>query len=262
MSIFINANTIANAHRNLNRITIITETGIEINAVLKEPIQYSVEATWDNIFNFNDRFESTQRVLSFLNVGFLNAGIWSKRFYKGGSYIKINPKIRIVDSGTGAGGPLYYARLLMDLALIQFDKTADEQQNEVINKIKNLSREDWKKIKKVIKNGIDSIFGDDKQREISQNETVSAIHEMFNIFKSNTISNSPSPVRVKISNFYENKFIVESVNVEFSKEMTEDGPLYVDIEMVMSGIEIATKGRTGLLDNRYSANSSRIKITD
>jgi len=69
-------------------------------------------------------------------------------------------------------------------------------------------------------------------------------------------------IRVKISNFYENKFIVESVNVEFSKEMTEDGPLYVDIEMVMSGIEIATKGRTGLLDNRYSANSSRIKITD
>ena len=59
-------------------------------------------------------------------------------------------------------------------------------------------------------------------------------------------SNSPKPVMVTVSNFFRNYFIVESVNVEFSKEMTTQGPLYADIELVLSTPEVTIRGNTGL----------------
>lgn len=52
---------------------------------------------------------------------------------------------------------------------------------------------------------------------------------------------APTPVRVRIGNFFFHEdMIIESVSFDFSKEMTKNGPLYVDISMSLSSRTVIT----------------------
>jgi hypothetical protein len=74
----------------------------------------------------------------------------------------------------------------------------------------------------------------------------------------NISSKGPRPVSVRISNFFENQFIVEQVEAEFSKEMTKTGPLYADVSLTLATQEVTVKGDTGLR-NRSQPKVSKKK---
>ncbi len=223
-----------------NSITIGPVTGI-----LKENLQFSVEANWENIFSLNDQFADVQKFGSaFLGVGVFNTGVWTKKFYKGGNYLRINPKMRVVD-WDGDNSVISQASTLTDLCLPSYKGGSVEQQvKEVVGKIQKITK---KNVGQVIKKGFSKV-----KEEAAQiiDEGVGSLasdagDKITGLIK-NIYSNSPQPVRVRISNFFDYVFIVESVQVEFSKEMTENGPLYADFELVLSAPEVTTRGRTGL----------------
>lgn len=90
----------------------------------------------------------------------------------------------------------------------------------------------------------------DTARDIYLNATED-LHDLF------TLYDSPPPVKLQIGQFfYHPDMIIESVNVQFSDEKTECGPVYVDITLTMSSRKIMQGyADTGLVEY---ANRSRI----
>jgi hypothetical protein len=101
----------------------------------------------------------------------------------------------------------------------------------------------------------------DVVQDIASGNFIEAIKSFGNLL-AGQVGNSPNPVSVKVGSFFSwDEMVIDSVNVEFSKEMIayndeggNSGPLYVDIDAVLSSREVATKGRTGLemFDKRFT----------
>jgi hypothetical protein len=92
-SIFLDENSIYKDNE-LNQIVIA-----EIKGYLKEPLKFSVESDWEPIFSMADRFQATQAGLSLvMGSRMFNTGVWTKRLWKGGSYLRITPIIRILEN--------------------------------------------------------------------------------------------------------------------------------------------------------------------
>lgn len=199
-----------------------------VEGVLKEPLQFSVQANWENIFNIGNSF--VNNVAKFTNTGILNTGVWTRKFYKGGSYLQITPKMRVVN-WDGDNNVIYQAKLLTDLALPAYNGKSVESLFEE-SKASNIS-EVGSRIVEGATEGLSEILRGDGAKT-------------FNKIINELSSNSPKPVTVVISNFFRNRFIIESVQVEFSKEMTSQGPLYADFEVVLSTPEVTVRGGTGL----------------
>lgn len=199
-----------------------------VEGVLKETLQISVEANWENIFNIGGGLGSViDNITRFSSlagnpVGLLNTGIWSRKFYKGGSYLKINPKMRVVN-WRGENNVLDDARTLTDLALPLYK---GKTPSELIDTFSDVAS---------------NVFTDG----VSIPSKASLKSDANKLFDT-AASNSPKPVEVVISNFFRNTFIIESVQVEFSKEMTSQGPLYADFDVVLSTPEVTLRGGTGL----------------
>lgn len=242
MSIFLDEKVLENAARTLNNI-VITDGKQTVTGMLQENLQFSVEADWDNIFSLNERFAATKTILGTAGLGLFNAGMWTKKFYKGGSYLKINPKIRVLD-GNANGTVLDAAEALIDFCLPVYNGALDLKTKELLQK-------SIAKVKKdgVLKSAGDAVVAGLKAgfNELGDILNGEESQKLLNLLSGKEIlSNSPTPVLVKISNFYSNSFIVESVQVEFSKEMTDYGPLYVDINMSLSAPMVTTRGNSGI----------------
>lgn len=250
MSLFIDENKVyRESEFDLNMIIIDNVRGI-----LKEPLKFSVESDWEPLLSLSDRFQGTQAILSFATGSRLfNAGIWTKRFWKGGSYLKINPVMRIVD-WEGTGNVIRDSRKLLDMALPVYKGNKSSSDREKILAEMNAIRE---KIAKKLSSPLATIGEavSDLASLATQQGFNDAASGFFDIIESAS-SSGPRPVKVVVSNFYENTFIIESVDVEFSKEMTERGPLYADLSITLSTQEITTKGDTGLTGN---SNPPKIK---
>jgi hypothetical protein len=216
MSVFLDEKVLNYSEDISNRIIIGPVEGI-----LKEPLQISVEANWENIFNIG--LAGAQRVFSLMNVGLLNTGMWTRKYYKGGSYLRITPKIRVVN-WDGNNDVIHKAKQLTDLCLPLYKGKSFNQAFEDITLAKVGS----------------SIVG--VGEEVLKDGGRGTVKKLIDQLS----SNSPKPVMVTVSNFFKNYFIVESVNVEFSKEMTTQGPLYADIDLVLSTPEVTIRGGTGL----------------
>ncbi len=192
--------------------------------------------------SINEKFQGAKKILSTFDVGIFNAGMWTKKFYKGGSYLKISPKIRITD-WNGDGSVLRGAISLIDMCLPAYDGKLDARFKSFVNAT----------VTKLEKNGlvkttIDAVTDEIKSipEQLEDLESGKTAQKLFGIFKTG-LSNSPTEVSITISNFFGPKqFIIENVQVEFSKEMTEAGPLYVDINMSLSTPMVTVKGQSGL----------------
>lgn len=253
---FLTQDAYDNAEKLFGHIEIsVANTPVVIKGILKENFSISTEANYDNIFSVSEKLEGARKVLDFaLGATFLNTGQWTRKYYKGGSYMKITPKFRVVDYN-GDGDPLLSAFMLMNSCL-----PTPGKHDRFLEDMKDLTWEDFRR-----KFGIvdlpDAITGNGNNDGITFNNTVSNVKSVFsNGFKqlkdllAGQIGNSPSSVSVRVSNYFSwDEMVIESVNVEFSKEMTRWGPLYVDIDAVLSSREVATKGRTGLehFDSRF-----------
>lgn len=257
---FITQDAFDNAQHKFGHIEIsVTNTPVSIKGILKENFSISTEANYDNIFSVSDKLEGARKVFDFaLGATFLNTGQWTRKYYKGGSYMKITPKFRVVDYD-GTSEPLRAAFILLNSAL-----PTPGKHDRFLDEMKGMNFEDIERKIGIISEP-DAVSGqnfDSTTYNIKRNiSNAGAIAKGIWSLLSGQLGNSPNPVSVKVSNFFSwDEMVVDSVNVEFSKEMIayndssgSSGPLYVDIDVVMSSREVATIGRTGLekFDKRF-----------
>lgn len=250
---FITQDSFDNAQNKFGHIEIsVTNTPVSIKGILKENFSISTEANYDNIFSVSDKFEGARKVLDFsMGSSFLNTGQWTRKYYKGGSYMKITPKFRVVDY-EGNNDPLVAAFILMNSSLPtsgKYDTVLDDlvqmSSEQILERFKGSALKLGQKIEDAGKGLVAGDFA---------GTAIAGLRGLKDLL-TGALGNSPNPVSVKVSNFFSwDEMVIDSVNVEFSKEMTMWGPLYVDIDAVLSSREVATKGRTGLerFDSRFS----------
>lgn len=237
----------------------------DIIGILQEPIQYQVEGNWDNIFNISDRFDLARKALSFADLGLLNAGIATRRYYKGGGYLRINPKFRVVDT-EGTGIVISMARALMNMALPSMDKELNEDTlRTMFNENKTaivggaagavldggrgaiVGAAAGKAVDSISKKGLKDAA---KDAVNAITDPVTTVSEFISYVKSNGIlTNSPAPVYVEIGDYFWQEFVIENVNAEISREMTVSGPLYADFEVTLSTLEVVTRNNLGFLSS-------------
>lgn len=251
---------------------------VVVEGIIQERLQFQVEGNWDNLFNLSDKFDLARKGLSFMDMGLLNAGLATRRYYKGGGYLRINPKFRIVDF-EGDGSVISKVTALMDMALPSLDKEIN------LNDVAEFARNNpatvastlagyglggaagaafgagvGTLIDNVNENGVKSTAKSVAKAVSNPAETfTNAIGSAYEFAKGvGIVTNSASPVFVQIGNFFWREFVIENVSVELSRELTEAGPLYADIDLTLSTIEVATKNNVGFQSMLFS--KSRVEV--
>lgn len=251
---------------------------IVVEGIVQEKLQFQAEGNWDNLFNLSDRFDLARKGLSLVDQGLLNAGLATRRYYKGGGYLRINPKFRIVDF-EGVGTVLSMATALMNMALPSLDKDFN------LDDVTEFARNNPAAIGSTLAGyafggtggaalgaGVGTLIDNVNQNglaatsKVVANAVTNPVDTFVNgvgsaySFLKNTgiITNSASPVYVEIGNFFRNEFVIENVSVELSRELTEAGPLYADIDLTLSTIEVATKDNVGFTSFLFS--KSRVEV--
>ncbi len=251
------------ARDSLNSIKILTPNGL-VKGLLQETLKFSIEANYEQVMHLNEYFGTTSNLANLaVNKSLFNTGIATRKYYKGGSYIRIEPKIRIVD-WEGVGSPVISTLMLMNAAL----PTTDKSISDIIEKIATGANFDLSNLNEasdfalfggfaflqgaslgnaILVGGAGSGFA---QTTLGAEIKSGLVEKGARLIKE-AVTNNPTPVLVTVSNYFTNEFLIENVSVEFSKEMTDAGPLYCDISLSLSTPEVAQKGAgrgaTGLI---------------
>lgn len=258
----INQNKVYKTGTAYNSIS-ITVGNRQVVGMLQEQITYSVEANYNTIFSLDSFFSSLNNALALtFEKRVFGTGMYTKRFWKGGGYLRITPKFRIVDH-EGDGFVIDNAIQILNSALPQNDLSVlgdEKNQNYDANIAPGapfivagagaLAGAGYAMLKKsgplgyVLPTTIGALAGAGAERVLNDPTKIKGIIDGVS-------TNFPTPVVVEISNYFEKVFVVESANVTFSQEMieTKDGkitPLYADFECTFGTQEVTTFGNTGL----------------
>lgn len=250
----INQNKVYRQAENFNSID-ISVNGYVVKGLLQEPIEYSVEANYNTIFSLDSIFGSLDNVATLTTgTSLLKTGIFTKRFWKGGGYLRISPKIRVVDT-EGAGVSLRSSIILLNSCL----PTAKFDGAQLEGLLKTFFPEDpdGKDIARgVLSVGAGALAGaatGSIQAGIITGVGVNVLTKEGGIasFAQGLAANQPKPVFVQIGNYFSKEFVVENCNVKLSQELveTKEGkvvPLYADIDLTLGTQEIVTTGNLGM----------------
>lgn len=247
-TIFISQKERDNAESAFNKVSISNADGVIVHGVLQEKLQLGMEANWDNIFNVSNRFQLIQAGLATLDIGVLNTGLATRRFYKGGSYLKTNIKFRVIDWDK-RGNVISDARNLIKMSLPQTRGSITKAINAIEAKYESEVEAPISKADGFIETtqAVGSVAKSlTKQAYDAVKETGKRLKSMDATLTRNRGlgdkglgSNSPIPVLISVGNYFENVFLIENLQIEFSKEMTASGPLYADFDMSVSTPEVA-----------------------
>lgn len=207
-----------------------------ITGILKEAINFSVDATWDklglegiidSIMSSNAILGAIDTALDITNLAsgssFTNTGIFSKLFYKNSGRLSISPSFRIFDfAGNGV-----CTRAVTTLTAL------------CIPKVKNVNTLPLQEATNVASALVTSAGSVAKDNRIIKEVVRNAQEGLKKIGESNANwSNAPDPVKIQIGKWLIiDQAVVENVSFNFSYECTEAGPMWVDIGMKLSSIE-------------------------
>lgn len=249
-----------------------------------------------------EAFSKINPAASVGGVSNIGAGLASQLIYQKSGYLEIKVPIMIVD-WNGTGQPLMSALLLTNYCLpTKFANLADEagKMATVVSRwlhesATNKKSSAFRRIigtlgagaiegSKSFIEGVENIAEDliKGQEGALAPDEIEAIREIASRFRSvidkagenigslddaYTLRASPSPVIVEIGQFFRNNdMVIKSVDLEFSKEMTEEGPLFVKVNLSLSSRRILTSlddvgmKPTGRSVSRYSELSQNANI--
>lgn len=219
-----------------------------ITGILKEAINFSVDASWatlglegviDSIMSSNGLLNAVDTYFDITNLAsgssFSNTGIFSKLFYKNSGRLSISPSFRIFDF---AGNGICTQAVTTLTALC-------------IPKVKEGDQISLQKIGDAGVRGLNK--GQDIAKNIPIGDGASSVNDLPLVagsFDRGRIgakkigestanwSNAPDPVKIQIGKWLIiDQAVVENVSFNFSYECTEAGPMWVDIGMKLSSIE-------------------------
>jgi len=241
----------------------------------------------DGVTGLLEKAQSIGNIAGFASMG---SSFASKKIYQKSGYLTIKPEMRIVD-WEGTGQPVISSLLLANYCLPreyanaapviksvlgsvaqsfinelkEFDaaKKANDEEQEgkhggVRGKVQTTVSEGYDFIKKSIKKSSDYTVDIFKNAGLQFN--TNDINKDFDDLMA--LRSSPTPVKVEIGQYFsKNDMIIESISFQFSKEMTKNGPLYVDIVMGMSSRKILTGlNDIGLRPTTFKDGEDRILL--
>ncbi len=194
-----------------------------ISGILNSKIVLRMNAQWDTIMSLSSGLSSLQTFLGAAGVSVLRSGIFTRKFFKGGGYLELQPEFRIVD-WDGTGNVISSAKWLLSKCVPQSRGGVSE--------------------------GIGSILDKINKNKAGGNETKSDFAKKVQGWAENlgdtidsSVGGNPSTVHVKLSNYFDSQLmgnvtmIIQNVTVTFSSEITESGPLYGDFSVLLSSRE-------------------------
>jgi hypothetical protein len=268
-----------------------------IIGVIKNNISFSIESNWTDlgnigstifpsgsstVKNFMDKGNSVANVLGFSD---LTASFASKLIYQQSGRLSISPQMRIVD-WNGTGQPIFSSLLLAAYCLPRtyFSPSSEETKKtmewlteegkRIYNEMKAKQSDTGQKMIGAIENTaeaiaegveegiklvgsfVDKTMGDGYSKRLLD-ESVDGLDDLF------SLRSSPSPVTIEVGKYFKRTdMVIENVNFEFSKEVTENGPLYVDIDITLKSRKILTDLEQVGLKSPNSKEFSRVNIID
>lgn len=224
-----------------NSINIQFADGAKVNGYLLEPLGISVDAKYDTFFNMDGKMGLLGEILGFVGgIQIGKAGFWTRQYYKGGSYIKIEGKMRIVNWDTTD-----YALDAMETMIARCMPTETTSVGRAAKDIKNAAGKALgltKEIPEGLKAEDANSPKDEFQKQKQQKDEEGLINKALE-FGSGAIESlatgAPRPATI-ITNFMNlTDMLLTSVNCTPSKELTFGRkPLYVDIDFSFMQREI------------------------
>lgn len=218
----------------------------KVYGILNDSIAWNVTATWDNIgldsiitsvVGSNPILEAANGIVNFANQlggrSFENTGLFTRLFYKNSGYLEIMPKLRVFDF-ENKGLPLQAAMIFSSLCI---PKQADKMFDLSISKetIDNLGITAGGTTRDVLK----PVMGEENATTAGYavNKLVTGALDGINNTTINW-SNSPDTVDVEIGNWLKlTDMVLINVTTNFSYEMTDNGPMYVDFTLTLKSRE-------------------------
>lgn len=192
--------------------------------------EFSVEssAQWEPIFNIPDSFAQVENMMNATGVSIFKSGIFTRKFYKGGSYLEFGIDFRVVDWD---GGP--------KTDIIGITKQLIEYTAPVEPNVQHLGRaveltKDYAKL--VGKSGSDLLTGEKSGTEVSKtlySDTSEMLKKVSNL--------GGQEIPVTIGHWWSGNLVIENVSAKYSRERTARGPLYADYSIKFSTREILSK---------------------
>ena len=293
-------NNILNGEDSQYRVKITSgQINSEVIGLLTNNLSFNLDAKWEasNILeSVVSNFNITKKLYEYSTMmsqyaGYADPskiGLSSKKLYQNSGYLDIPINFRVVDwqeDGTTMFSTYVLAAMclpkrmgdksLKDLIisltgqifrLIKNEGDGKEKQERVLNSWGKLMNKIGSTLGGSIVEGFNNLAGAD----------ASAIVERFFSMVSDpqfaVLASSPHPVMIEIGNYFKHSdMVIENLGVEFSKQCTSLGPLYVDFSIKASSrkaILLNTDGENSepelgftvkgkrVINNRYKSNIS------
>jgi len=234
-----------------------------ITGILISNFDYSLTSEWSQLATPFD--SGLGQILGGVGTaaggGELGSVFKSKKFWKKSGYVDIQPQIRVIDVH-GDGLPLHVVRYLMMWAtavstvedeLIKkgidaLKKGADKVIDVIENLIASNDNEGLKTFLSTLKKGEESLENSTGGKIIKR-ATTNAYKDYSDLY---TMRNTPPTLIVEIGQIFKHEdMILNQVEVSFSNERGNAGPLYADITLHLSSRKIiGTIKDIGLFNNR------------
>lgn len=202
------------------KITPESKGAYQVIGILKNKPKFSIEATYDRLINQDENFALINAIGG--AVGGIQLGLtegWTKKIYKGGSYLSVGLEGRIVYDGETVIDVISDTEKLVRLCSPLKFFSVEETEADVIEQEKK-----------------NKIAEQEKTKGISAASKVVGLGKGL---KDGFLNNVPPECTLTISNYFVMAgFNVTSVSFEFSHEQNKFGPLYSDISVELTQSQI------------------------
>jgi hypothetical protein len=228
-----------------NYINIDFDKGGRVSGYLLEPLEIGSDAKYETFFNLDGKLGLAGEILGFFgNVQIGKAGFWTRQYYRGGSYIKIDGKLRIVNWDDSSDVVSKAVRTMIGRCMPtqSIDKdTANKQILSLANTISKKEKDNAGKTDEVI----------EQEEKDKYTNTVVKLKNQGVAILDDLIKGSPSKLSITTNYMKLTEMVLSSVSATYSKEVLQNGwPLYADISFSCMQLEIKTNSEVrGMLVN-------------
>lgn len=229
---------VSRKNSNFTKIVITSDFG-SIIGQMKEKFKFDLNAEWAPLFaNLIPGADFLQKT----GDASLTTGVFSRKYYKGGGYLKINTSFRILENGDNNYSNVIYAAKILSSLLVPNSLNAIKSGGAINTKAKS-SADDLGNLLKKVAGG-----------DVSFQDVISTGEQLLK-----NITGNGRTVSLIIGDFFNcNRMIITDVSSEYSKEVTHigngTGPLYGDFSVSFETLESVTRDGTGTASD-YNINN-------
>jgi hypothetical protein len=270
--------------------TLSEEKDVGVNGIMKNNIQFSMKPDWQTLGLDSKMSGMTpnsgilQGLISDVGVvlkgahlagtSVLNSGLFTRKYYNNSGWLTISPEFRVIHSSGSNNQCLLAAYAMMSMSIPRISNTLTleavlktQMVRDVVEKIKSIPGVDvgTKVVGEAatlagrsIKEFADSVGGEGTGKKVG-NVANKAKDEVVKAKVNWT--ESPSPVNVKIGNFFDmSNMVIEDLQISFSEEMADNGPLYADFTVSLSTREALVVDDNGMPGLNIRAPKSKVSM--